>query len=471
MNSVWRGRLSSILSALYGVNLGAYTQQALQYEAFVRGQYLQIPDGTLAYLQQVIAQQGFQANDPAILYKVARFVQTAAAYNLEYSTALDSEEDVVISFLRDYKEGVCRHYAMTATMLFRALGFPARYVTGFMIDAKANEWTQETVGHAWVEVYLSGYGWVQVEVTGGNGSGSGSGNGSGNGAMDDFINGSDNNEQQTQVLKLKPATVAVQYNGSNSATPNNRLASFALKDKGYTYEMIATGERTELGKGESTIVTLCIYNRGGELIYRYDNGEVLLNTENLEIVLQKGVLHLYISKLVFTSYSYSKVYDGTLLRSAGEWEWSGLLEEGHYLDGVQFTSGGLLNVGSMDNTFTVSLKDANGNDINDWYLIERHVGSLTVLPREITVTAGTKAFNYIDGTQVFTCDTYEVTSLQKPEQPLAEGNTVELQMTENSRISDYGFVSNEIDVTTLVIKDAAGKDVTANYTIQTETGP
>ena len=46
-----------------------------------------------------------------------------------------------------------------------------------MGQTEAGEWTEITLkdAHAWVEVYLDGIGWVQVEVTGGAADG---GNGS-----------------------------------------------------------------------------------------------------------------------------------------------------------------------------------------------------------------------------------------------------------------------------------------------------
>ena len=137
---------------MFGVNLGEYSAAEKLYEAFVRSQYLSVPKGTYAFLEEIIQEQGFDASNLQVLYDVAKYIQTAAAYDLKYPTSLDTESDVVISFLRDYKTGVCRHYAAAATMMFRALGLPARYVTGFMINAKANQWTQEKVGHAWVEV-------------------------------------------------------------------------------------------------------------------------------------------------------------------------------------------------------------------------------------------------------------------------------------------------------------------------------
>jgi uncharacterized protein YnzC (UPF0291/DUF896 family) len=165
------------------------------------------------------------------------------------------------------------------------------------------------------------------------------------------------------------------------------------------------------------------------------------------------------------------VYDGTILRASGiGWEWSGLLEDGHSVGVVTFTSGTLLNVGSKDNTFTVSLVDAEGQDITDWYLIKKETGTLSILHREITLTADSQTFTYVDGTQRFACNTYRVTSEQNPDKPLAAEETITLNMTADSYTYNRGLVSNEIDVSSIKITDAEGKDITSNYIIHTQAG-
>ncbi len=52
------------------------------------------------------------------------------------------------------REGDCTEHAVLLTALARLFGFPARVVTGMAIVAAGG--TVEAVGHAWVEVHLSG---------------------------------------------------------------------------------------------------------------------------------------------------------------------------------------------------------------------------------------------------------------------------------------------------------------------------
>lgn len=57
--------------------------------------------------------------------------------------------------------------------MFRLLGVPARYVTGYVVTPE--DFTEDgdgytaqipdTQAHAWVEVYRAGKGWIPVEVT------------------------------------------------------------------------------------------------------------------------------------------------------------------------------------------------------------------------------------------------------------------------------------------------------------------
>ena len=66
------------------------------------------------------------------------------------------------------RKGTCRDYAMLMIEAVRALGFAARFVSGYVYSASRGE--QRTGGgntHAWVRVYLPGSGWVEFDPTNG----------------------------------------------------------------------------------------------------------------------------------------------------------------------------------------------------------------------------------------------------------------------------------------------------------------
>jgi transglutaminase-like putative cysteine protease len=67
--------------------------------------------------------------------------------------------------------GVCQDFAHLAVAMYRSLGIPARYVSGYLFavddatgaDASGDEVEVET--HAWVELAVPGYGWFALDPT------------------------------------------------------------------------------------------------------------------------------------------------------------------------------------------------------------------------------------------------------------------------------------------------------------------
>jgi transglutaminase-like putative cysteine protease len=68
------------------------------------------------------------------------------------------------------KSGTCRDYALLLIEAARALGFGARFVTGYLYDPSLDGGAAvQGAGatHAWVEIYLPGAGWVEFDPTNG----------------------------------------------------------------------------------------------------------------------------------------------------------------------------------------------------------------------------------------------------------------------------------------------------------------
>jgi transglutaminase-like putative cysteine protease len=99
--------------------------------------------------------------------RIVKALQAVTVYDLHVSTA---SHDFALNFLKTGR-GYCVHYATTAALLFRAYGIPARYVTGFLVDpgdADSQNGMISVLGknaHAWVEIYIDGYGWYPIEAT------------------------------------------------------------------------------------------------------------------------------------------------------------------------------------------------------------------------------------------------------------------------------------------------------------------
>jgi transglutaminase-like putative cysteine protease len=59
--------------------------------------------------------------------------------------------------------GVCQDHAHVFIACARAMGIPARYVSGYLLNGD----TQQTASHAWAEAHVSGLGWVGFDAANG----------------------------------------------------------------------------------------------------------------------------------------------------------------------------------------------------------------------------------------------------------------------------------------------------------------
>ncbi len=139
-------------------------QQAISVEQFYDGKWYNLEDG--------IEEIGYT---PYI-----RFVQNFLSSRCEYSLSpgkTDENKDFIMDFLYSKKKGYCTHFASAGVLLFRSMGIPARYCEGYFVnptDEQQKEYDNkksisievtDRYAHAWVEIYIKGYGWMPVEVT------------------------------------------------------------------------------------------------------------------------------------------------------------------------------------------------------------------------------------------------------------------------------------------------------------------
>lgn len=427
--------------------LGAYSAAEQAYREYVYKNYLAVPQSTAQFLQGIIEERGFSLSDSDIVKKVAAYIQGAATYNMDYDRALDEEEDIVVAFLQTYKEGICQHYASAATLLFRALGIPARYTIGYVGATVSEKWTEITTknAHAWVEVYIDGLGWVNVEVTGG-GPASGESSGGGGGSDDGDV------QLPPNKLSIKPINEYMLYDGTSVLRPSGTIQGMAdLLAQGYTYSAVVSGEQKNVGYGESKIESFVLYDPNGTDV-----------TDMYNITFEKGRLQVYLEELTVTTYDGEKVYDGTPLTN-GEYLIEGSYLSGHSLSALTVT-GARLHAGSSLNAFDIVITDAQGNDVTYMYKINAVYGTLRVLPREITITAGSAEAVYTDGSTALTCTDYAITS--DYETALAAGDVAEVAVTGSQTYVGYSSnVVGEVKIT-----DAEGNDVTGNYIIVKKDG-
>ncbi len=97
--------------------------------------------------------------------RTAALLDRQAVYDLD-TPAMEQGEDFVSHFLTEGR-GYCTHFATAGALLLRMQGIPARYVTGYTVqlDGQGRGEALDSDAHAWVEIYLDGYGWHPVEMT------------------------------------------------------------------------------------------------------------------------------------------------------------------------------------------------------------------------------------------------------------------------------------------------------------------
>ncbi|MBS2034668.1 DUF3488 domain-containing protein [bacterium] len=131
--------------------------------------YLQLPDTLPARVSELARQvtkgrNGYYDRAAAI----ALYLSSNYAYDLDVPRFAE-DHDAVDSFLFESRRGYCEHFAAAMTVMCRALKVPARYCTGFL-PGTYNPFSgfREVYGdqaHAWVEVFIPGYGWMTFDPT------------------------------------------------------------------------------------------------------------------------------------------------------------------------------------------------------------------------------------------------------------------------------------------------------------------
>jgi len=96
-----------------------------------------------------------------VVFKLADWVKTNVNYDLSTLTASVSQK---ASWVLYNKDGVCDEITNLFIALNRALGIPAKFVSG-VVYSNAPEAKNEFGPHGWAEVYFPGYGWISFDVT------------------------------------------------------------------------------------------------------------------------------------------------------------------------------------------------------------------------------------------------------------------------------------------------------------------
>ena len=149
------------------------------YHSFVEKSYLTVDAEQRKLITEVFFDKGKTEKDftkedfTEVTTQIRQILRSEMTYTKEPQVSPEGT-DFLQWFLKESKEGNAIAYATAAVMAYRTAGYPARYVEGYHLSAaEAETLTNENKksvtlttqnAHAWAEVYVTGVGWLPVEV-------------------------------------------------------------------------------------------------------------------------------------------------------------------------------------------------------------------------------------------------------------------------------------------------------------------
>ena len=149
--------------------LSAFSRDVLApYAESVREHFMDVPDIVPQRVHDLVAEITYGLDTDferimAIRDYLIQFPYTLSPQPVPYGVCF------VDHFLFEGREGYCTYYASAMAIMSRIAGVPSRYVEGFLLPPAETEVAifvvTNMMAHAWVEVYLEGFGWLIVEAT------------------------------------------------------------------------------------------------------------------------------------------------------------------------------------------------------------------------------------------------------------------------------------------------------------------
>lgn len=151
-----------------------YMQAESVYRKFVYEEYCEVDKNLQSFITSTFYDSA-SSEDMTGAYAIANHIRSILKDTVSYRRvpkAVPKEADPIYWFMTKGKEGNSALFASTAVMAFRAFGIPARYAEGYLLEKEdiqkaggGKVMLTEKNSHAWVEIYLDGLGWIDIDVT------------------------------------------------------------------------------------------------------------------------------------------------------------------------------------------------------------------------------------------------------------------------------------------------------------------
>ena len=218
-------------------------------------------------------------------------------------------------------------------------------------------------------------------------------------------------------------------NGAVSVTPKGEGVGFV---DGEGVAVTVTGSQTDVGESVNTFY------------FSFNEGT---RGDDYWVTAKRGKLTILPATLTVTTYGASKPYDGTALTASGKI--SGFVNG----ETASFaTTGSQTLVGTSANSYAITW-DGTAKESN-YNVVEGTIGTLEVIPSQVAINVAPHG-----GSKVY--DGKPLTSAGIDVDGLPAGFT--LDAATRGSITDAGELLAEVDASTIVIRNAAGEDVTAQF--------
>ena len=99
------------------------------------------------------------SDDLPLLHALSARILDEVTYDIGHTDAATSADAAI-----EHGHGVCQDHAHIFIAAARALNYPARYVSGYLM---MNDRVLQEASHAWAEAHIDGLGWVGFDVSNG----------------------------------------------------------------------------------------------------------------------------------------------------------------------------------------------------------------------------------------------------------------------------------------------------------------